>query len=98
MPHITWQHRHQAALLFPNDTEFPIVYAFRTMDTLSRRFSTDYVLRAGVAELITGWRQLLLADWGQRLEMGLLDGLLIGYAARIGFCLDHEEFDDDCQH
>lgn len=63
---------------------------------LSVRYANDNVLRDGVAQLILGTRTLLVADWGDRLDMGLIDALLVIHATRLRFCLDHERFEDGC--
>jgi hypothetical protein len=91
-----WLMRHEAALAYPSYQERPLAQLVGIIGELSQRYATDQVCRVGVADLITGTRELLVGSFGDRLDMGRIDQHLGDCAARIQFCLDHERFEDEC--
>lgn len=88
-----WRARHRVAMANPNDLERPYVAVVDAIEDLSNQIGCDNVLSPGIAELIEGVRTLLNGDLGNRLDKGTIDGLLHRAAFRIGYCMDHSEFD-----
>lgn len=87
-----YRERHAAARATPTGDELLLVALLHVIDVLSKRYASDHVLRAGVADLLTGTRTLLNGQWGDRLDMGSCDSELVKAADRISFNMDVEEF------
>lgn len=87
-----WQIRHEAAMRDPNLRELPLVDLVRCLGSLVVDHGQDQVLREGVAQVLTGTQRLLVADWGDRLDMGSIDEMLMVCAEVMDFDLDTEEF------
>jgi len=96
---ISWEARHYAAWNSPVGVERPIVSLIEAADEYVRSQVTlareerdeedwyDYVLGAGIGEVISGIRVLLNGDIG-RLDGGACDAHLVRLAEMANFDLD----------
>lgn len=93
-----WIARHVNALVSPTPMEEPMVDLMTGLLKYVTQYEVmygsdgmDYVLGAGVGQVIDGLRVLLNGDLG-RLDAGTLDEVLLGLAERAGWDADRSEW------
>jgi hypothetical protein len=91
MHDLTVQMRHEAAMRDPNPIEWPLVQLLRTLGSITVDHGRG-LHRDGVAQILTGIRILLAANWGPRLDRRLIDDMLLVCAEAMFFDLEHQEF------
>ena len=89
---LIWKTRHQEAWASPTVVERPIVNSVKSWEQMEAAHGLDYVNRDGWAAMGEALRTYLNYDWGQRLDMGTLDGLICGLLELNGYDPDMSEW------
>ena len=90
----TWSARHHVAMRYPDPLEQPLVLALVSLESMVERYGRDYAMREGVAQMLVGLRRLLAGNWGDRLDRGTIDRVLVTLAERMNYNTEVESFND----